>query len=106
VIFVDAGVKLAPMLKVLKYLGSGIVVLVVGLVFYVNSKFTQGLEEQHPRHPELAVLVARAMPKANVEVGRRIYHVRNGCVDCHGPVMASTTRGARSGSCSPSTSRG
>lgn len=65
----------------------GVVLLAAGFVAFCFARFSQFSEEKFPLHPELtAALQVNAKP--DIELGRRIYMVRNGCVDCHGPDLS------------------
>ncbi|MBX3020115.1 MAG: cytochrome c [Bdellovibrionales bacterium] len=68
----------------LKVLGSllGIgVLLLVAVLTYAHLAFVRQTGH-HYSIPDLGI--AAEMPKADIEIGKRIVTVRNGCTDCHG----------------------
>lgn len=74
--------------KVLKWLGSSLLVLVLialAIMGLANWKLSRSLAQAHnvPRFSIHEDVLA-----ADVELGKRIFHVRNGCVDCHGENLA------------------
>ena len=72
--------------KILKSVAFGFVGLVLLIAMFAGYnfyRFSALSNEQYPMHPELAAAL-KADAKPDLEIGRRIYFVRNGCVDCHG----------------------
>lgn len=69
------------MKKILLRTLVAVVILIAGLIGFVNFRFHQ-LTSQELTHPEFQI--QEEVAKADVELGRRIFHVRSGCVDCHG----------------------
>ncbi len=73
------------MKKFFKYIGFLLATLVVVASIFIGiqfSKFNSKLEEKFPMHEELSKINWKQNP--NIELGKRIYYVRNGCVECHG----------------------
>ena len=58
-----------------------VVTLVLALAGTVQARFAM---EAGKVYPAPAVAIADAMATADVALGRRIYEVRSGCIDCHG----------------------
>ncbi len=63
----------------------GLVVIVGLFGIFVNLNFSKKVNAIHEK-PEFAI--HEDVLKANVELGKRIYMVRSGCVDCHGANLA------------------
>lgn len=74
------------MKKTLAWILSTVIVLLVSFILYVESRFTALTQQKFPQHTELAF--HDEVARADVELGKRIYHVRNGCVECHGGNLA------------------
>ena len=76
------------MKKAFKWLGfglGGLVVAGLGFAGLVQRRFVADSETVYqPKAFEIQSLVRQA----DVQLGRRIYHVRAGCVDCHGADLA------------------
>ncbi len=78
------------MKKVLRWLGllvAGLLVVVVGFVGGCFFRFSMLLGERYPMHPELAAKAQTGLTP-DIALGKRIFHVRNGCVHCHGENLA------------------
>jgi mono/diheme cytochrome c family protein len=76
--------------KIVKYLVgflSVAVALVAGFVGFCFFRFSSELDQRYPMHPEL-VEVLKTAGKPDIELGKRIYSVRNGCIECHGPDLS------------------
>ncbi len=76
------------MKKLFKILGGMLALLLVlvgGAAAWVHTQYEARASATHDVAPfEIKSLVA----SADVALGRRIYEVRGGCVDCHGPDLA------------------
>jgi mono/diheme cytochrome c family protein len=83
-------ISFTHMKKIIKIALSLLALVIVSLasvIGYGFYRFEQLSKELHPLHPELARIVIPTSAEA-VALGKRIYAVRSGCIDCHGPDLA------------------
>ena len=69
------------MKKILVRVAVTLVVILVGIVSFAYLRFAYMADRKFPR-PEFSI--REEVAKADKDLGERIYHVRAGCVDCHG----------------------
>ncbi len=65
----------------IKRIVISLVVFIVLLVGFVVLRFNSLMAHEF-EPPEISI--SEEVKNANIELGHRIFHVRNGCVDCHG----------------------
>jgi len=66
---------------------SFIALILIATAIVVQLRFSANMNAQYELPP---IPIAREITNANLELGKRIYHVRNGCVDCHGVDLSGT----------------
>lgn len=74
------------LLKYIAYLLGTAILLVGAFVVFCFYRFEQISQQTFNLHPEIENEIKGIVP--NLEIGKRIYFVRSGCVDCHGPDLS------------------
>ena len=72
-------------MKTLLKIAGGLVVLLLLVVGSIQFTFSRNLNKTYEA-PQFQI--AELVKQADLELGKRIYHVRAGCVDCHGENLA------------------
>lgn len=59
----------------------GMFSFLIAIAIVVQFRFSTQMSKQYELPP---ISLGSAVANADIELGKRIYHVRNGCVECHG----------------------
>ncbi len=68
-------------MKIVRNIFIGLVITIAAIVGFVKFTFNKKADRQFVK-PEIQI--HEEVIQADIELGKRIYSVRNGCIDCHG----------------------